>query len=950
MPLIHNNNLGLYAGVSTQAIDLRPQENCEEMINCYPSIAQGVRRRNPTQLISNSISVENNQFLYTYDRGLSGESSEQYVVTIDAVNKLRVFDIISNTYRTVTYSGSALKYIESSNSEIGFSAITIKDSTFIVNRDIIPLRVGDVIASSLNGQTISFNSLGFSTNTPTIDSINSNGVPTSSVKTGLAPATIKTYTGTYSINSQAKYDNPNTYYIKAESSVGATMTITIDGVIYTYQVSTRVQGYNSYPETISEMRANIYQLLLQRLNLNIYNVLLDTNNTLNIIKLDGSAITVTITISHLSSVDTNPNALTTLSSISYPPALSYGIGGSVHVNLLASNQLSIVGWTYTTTYPIGASVISSISPYTSTDATQGISTYNKDAFIWIKQVSVDTTFPYTFTVTLKDINGNTISTTSSNATTSSGVASAIATWASGIVGFVGVADGSVVKITQTSGVGFNIVVSDTYGSQASSSWKGYVVSMSDLPKVFPFKDTIVKIDGVNVNDKVAYWVKYDGNRWVEWRDPNMKWQINSATMPHQLIRNADYSFTLTPVTWDGILVGDENSQSLPEFLGNAIKDLFFVGGRLGFLTKNGISLSQQGVFTNFFRTTILSLLDDSAITTYIDSNKSVGLEYAAELQGSIILFGDKLQFEILANKAITPASITVHSISGFEINTNVKPITSGDSVFFLVSKSGYSTLMEMNKNTLSMNIRANDVSAHIPNYITNDIIQIVASQRDNVIFLRGRKNTNTVYVYKHYGTDTEKLQMAWSEWVFGMNIQSIFVFDKELFLFGKRINSLVPIDEYPLVGVWNDNKIWNDITNWVDTVLTLSPSFEKLDVDSYAIGANFKDLGSVFYNSTIFLSEWSLVKATGKKELRGTLLIKTIQISSNNNSNFYLIVSDIERQTTRLVPSIYTVNRKPFISGNARNMRLGISSVGGDGFQINSISLEGQYNVHSKMV
>jgi len=66
MALVHTNNTGIYAGVSKQAIDLRLPNHCEEMINCYPSIQNGTRRRNPTQQISSAIFAEDNQFMHTY--------------------------------------------------------------------------------------------------------------------------------------------------------------------------------------------------------------------------------------------------------------------------------------------------------------------------------------------------------------------------------------------------------------------------------------------------------------------------------------------------------------------------------------------------------------------------------------------------------------------------------------------------------------------------------------------------------------------------------------------------------------------------------------------------------------------------------------------------------------------------------------------------------------------
>ena len=92
MALVHNNLLSIFSGVSKQSLDQRLPNNCEEMINAYPTISTGVRRRNPTSQVNTNTLLDDNQFIYSYDRGLSGESSEQYVITIDRTNGLRVMD------------------------------------------------------------------------------------------------------------------------------------------------------------------------------------------------------------------------------------------------------------------------------------------------------------------------------------------------------------------------------------------------------------------------------------------------------------------------------------------------------------------------------------------------------------------------------------------------------------------------------------------------------------------------------------------------------------------------------------------------------------------------------------------------------------------------------------------------------------------------------------------
>jgi hypothetical protein len=895
------------------------------MINAYPTISSGVRRRNPTVQVNTNTLIEDNQFVHSYDRGLAGESSEQYIITIDRVNGLRVMDASTGQYRTVTYSGSALKYLESSNPEVGFSALTIKDTTFIANKDIIPEIIGDGTTTTFNYKSINVSTTGYSSVYSTLDStaVDNN---ISSIKKNLAPARIKTYTGLApayisvevlpDVQRRQKVYNKVVY---ADSAEGATTTIVVDGASIVYKTSVSQVGLNYYPESIFEYRTNIYSLLSGKLDKSKYRVLLGTNGAIEIYKIDGTAITTTTSITYPSDVTATP------------PAMSQ----------------DIQSWSVVSSANLGSDAIVNVTSSTSSGKTSNASTYDKESYIWIKYASVDPAFPYSYTCTLYNTDGTTISSHTYSGINSDTIAASFATWANGLTGFTGVSSGAIVKIKRTSGADFTIVMSDSYGNQGSYAWKGVVTSMGDLPKHFPYKDTIVKVDGIQRNDDVAYWVKYNGTQWAESIDPTMNNVILDSSMPHKLVRNADFTFTLSSIEYDDILVGDANSQAIPEFIGSPVKDLFFVNGRFGILTKNGISLSQQGEFTNFFRTTVLTMLDDSAITTYIDSNKSVGLEYAIEMQGSIVLFGDKQQFVIDATKGITPSSLTVSPISGYEINKAVRPISIGNFIIFASQVGDYSSLMEMSLETLTANIRATDISSHVPNYIDKDLTTLVGSERNSCIFLRSKTNRDTIYVWKYHLEGNENKQSAWSKWVFSYDISSIVSFDRYLYLLGKRYNATVPTSEFTFSDTIDFSRSIIFETYISYGAILANPSYEKIDIDPYSVTSTFKDNGTVIYNSEIELSEWSLIDKQLIKEMRGTLLVKTAMISSVEDSNFNLVVEDKERGTVRTIPAVYTVDRKPYISGNSKNMKIKIKSVNGYGFQINAISLEGQYNGRS---
>jgi hypothetical protein len=245
------------------------------------------------------------------------------------------------------------------------------------------------------------------------------------------------------------------------------------------------------------------------------------------------------------------------------------------------------------------------------------------------------------------------------------------------------------------------------------------------------------------------------------------------------------------------------------------------------------------------------------------------------------------------------------------------------------------------------NISATEISAHVPNYIDKDISKIVGSERNSCIFLCSKTNKNTIYVWKYHIEGNENKQSAWSKWLFSYDVSSIVTFDKYLYLIGKRYDSTVPTDEFTFASTIDFSKTILFETYISYGAILANPSYESIDIDPYGVTAFFKDNGTVTYNSEIELSEWALIDKQLIKEMRGTLLIKTAMISSVDGSDFNLVIEDKERGTSRTIPSIYTVNRKPYISGNSKNMKLKIKSVNGHGFQINAISLEGQYNGRS---
>ena len=101
--------------------------------------------------------------------------------------------------------------------------------------------------------------------------------------------------------------------------------------------------------------------------------------------------------------------------------------------------------------------------------------------------------------------------------------------------------------------------------------------------------------------------------WEETNAPGITYQLDELTMPHQLVRQSDGSFTFEPVVWEDRTVGDDKTNPLPSFIGEKITSIFFYRNRLGLLSNESVILSRAGDYFNFFATTAQTVTADDPI-------------------------------------------------------------------------------------------------------------------------------------------------------------------------------------------------------------------------------------------------------------------------------------------------------------------------------------------------
>jgi hypothetical protein len=378
-------------------------------------------------------------------------------------------------------------------------------------------------------------------------------------------------------------------------------------------------------------------------------------------------------------------------------------------------------------------------------------------------------------------------------------------------GFTHTRQGYTIHTTRTST--FDITVEDGVSGNGLGLIKDSVQSFADLPSVA--KDgMIVKVEGLPDSFQDDYYVKFESTNgtnigdglWIETIGPGVKYLFDYTTMPHVLIRQSDGTFIfkqadgVTPgsgvpvgadyskAKWAPRETGDDNTNSSPSFVGQAINDIFLFKGRLGFLAGESIIMSEVSQFFNFWRTTVTALLDSDPVDVSSAYPSITIFRSAIPFSERLVVFSDQTQFILSGTPILSPGTAVLSVISNYDCLNRPRPAVAGESIFFAFDRGGYSGVREMIANPDDTTLlQSPDISAQIPKYITGKIIQLSASTHDNVMVALADGDRGSLYVYKWLNSQDSRVQSSWSKWTFsGGTILGATWSKSELFLVIQR--------------------------------------------------------------------------------------------------------------------------------------------------------------------
>ena len=339
----------------------------------------------------------------------------------------------------------------------------------------------------------------------------------------------------------------------------------------------------------------------------------------------------------------------------------------------------------------------------------------------------------------------------------------------------------------TKGSTFSLKVEGGVNGEALESYQDEVQDISQLSRQ-SIQDRWVKIAGIGGPDD-DYYRKFkavDGTKgtgvWIESKAPGASPGLKAETMPHELISTDIDTFVFQEITWESRLVGDENSNPTPSFVGKKIQQSFFESNRFGMIAEDYVCLSQPSDYYNFFAVSALTQSASDPIDLSVSSIKPTKLTAVLPVPQGLVLFSSRQQFLMFSeDNALSPLTVNVRTLSNYEVDDDIDPVDLGTYLVFLSKASSHSLLFAMVTNGDNNQPTVGEISKSVTEWISANVTDMVSDAQNDLILTFDR-NDNRMYNYRRFNNGEQDIMQAWYNWDLPGNPQAVAVYNNECWM------------------------------------------------------------------------------------------------------------------------------------------------------------------------
>ena len=565
--------------------------------------------------------------------------------------------------------------------------------------------------------------------------------------------------------------------------------------------------------------------------------------------------------------------------------------------------------------------------------------------------------------------------------------------------------------------GYTVESADGQGNLAMYVVRDEIQDFSRLP-YYGKTNVKIKVTGDEGDTLTDYFVAFQGNGvWSETIAPGTSLGLDNTKMPHALVNNNNGTFTFKQLTFNERICGSITTNPDPSFVGQAIQNLTFYKNRLGLLSGENLIFTENGGFFNFYGTTVTQVLDTDPIDIAASGTQVNTLKNSVAFNETLLLFSDTQQFKLdTAGDTITPTTAILNAVSTFEHDDQVQPVAAGRFAYFAQPRNNNTAIREYYSDDDTLTNDGIDITVAVQTLIPKNAFQIISNNIEDTLFVLCHDDNDaqtapystgtnvapaeadTIYVYKYFFDKGEKVQTAWSKWIFnGAKILGAVSFESFLYVLAAEgtTTKLFRVDLQNLKETSLSFKIYLDLkasvtgtydaatgkttftspygakTGLIAVNATTGVNYTATNTtgSTYTIDANATNLFiGVPFTSTYELSPQYVREDTGRGRLAissGRYQIRTITFDFNDSGFFKVNVTPKNRTTNTTEMTGYVIgdsqsviDAPPIVSGQlrvpiaARNTDVDVSIVNDSHLpvHITQAEVEGFYHRRSRRI
>jgi len=377
----------------------------------------------------------------------------------------------------------------------------------------------------------------------------------------------------------------------------------------------------------------------------------------------------------------------------------------------------------------------------------------------------------------------------------------------------------------------NVQVLGGMANEALSVFQDSAQDISKLPAECAH-GYLIEVANTEESDSDNYWLKFVADNGVKgtgvWEETvgfsnpdgtRVNKGLNRETMPHALVavRSSGVitSFQFCKlggtgtnpnvIEWDERVVGDEETNPDPSFVGKKINKIFFYRNRLGFVADEQIVMSQPGSYHNFFAVSAITSSDDNPVDISVSDVKPAYINHVLPTQKGVLMFSDAGQFMLFSEQdSFSPKTARLKKVAGYECSTTIKPLDMGTTYMFANHTGAYSKAFEMAIVDESVPPKIIDQTRVVPSFLPKTLnvnsgsadLGLVTFGINNSTYHNTNFNTSTIYNYKYFDSGDQREQSAWYTWTLTGVLRHCFYTGGAFYTVTLQDNSEVILSRY----------------------------------------------------------------------------------------------------------------------------------------------------------